>query len=71
MEHVEDEIYVKNLLLIGNEVYILKEHAKRATQSMQKVYTNCQKAKGTTKKQEGLQNHHSPSPSAQLMKEAN
>lgn len=28
---------------IGNEVYILKGGAKRATQNIQEIYTNCQK----------------------------
>lgn len=50
MEHVEDEIYVKNLFLIGNEVYILKERAKRVTQSIQEVYSNSQKAQPRNKR---------------------
>lgn len=57
MEHAEDEIYVKNLLLIGNEVYILKERAKRATPSIQKVYTNCQKAQPRNKRDYKITTH--------------
>lgn len=61
------------IFFIDKEVYILKRGAKRATQSIEDIYPNRQKAQPRKRatKQEVLQHRHPPSTSAQPIQEAN